>query len=137
MMRRHRTILARSFAAARLFCTLAFICFCSSETALALDPNESLAHYGHDVWQREQGLPHNSIHSILQSRDGYIWLATEEGLVRFDGVRFKVFDSQNTRELGSNVIQFLFEDAEGSLWIGTTGGVTRLRRNRFTAFTTR
>src|SRR5882672_10955288 len=100
MMRRHRTIIARSFAATNLVCTVAFICLCLSETALALDPHAPLAHYGHDVWQREQGLPHNSIHSILQGRDGYIWLATEEGLVRFDGVRFKVFDSRNTREIG-------------------------------------
>jgi ligand-binding sensor domain-containing protein/anti-sigma regulatory factor (Ser/Thr protein kinase) len=133
-MRDPRTIVATCLTGA-LLCTVLLIRL--SGTALALDPNKSLIEYGHDVWKREHGLPHNSIHAILQDRDGYLWLATEEGVVRFDGVRFTVFDSQNTPELRSNRIQSLFEDSAGSLWIGTTGGLTRLQHRKFTAFTKR
>ena len=107
---------------------------CSTGLVFALDPSRLLNQFGHDVWQREQGLPNNTIHAILQTQDGYLWLATEEGLVRFDGVRFKVFDTQNTPEIASNQIQFLFEDKEGVLWIGTAGGLTRYKDQQFNPF---
>jgi ligand-binding sensor domain-containing protein len=118
------------------FVCAALVCVFYDEAALALDRNRPLARYGHDVWQREQGLPNNTIHVIVQTRDGYIWLATDGGLVRFDGVHFDVFDSQNTPEIPSNQIQFLLEDKRGTLWIGTTRGLTRLQDKRFTGFTT-
>src|SRR6202040_643977 len=88
--------------------------------------------YSFDVWQTEQGLPQNSVTSIVQTRDGYLWLGTYNGLVRFDGVRFKVFDSSNTPEFQGSRITSLFEDGEGSLWIGhETGNLTRLRSGSF------
>lgn len=107
----------------------------ASSTGFALDPSRLLSQFGHDVWQREQGLPNSTIHAILQTQDGYLWLATEEGLVRFDGVRFKVFDAQNTPEIASNQIQFLFEDKQGELWIGTAAGLARYRGQQFKPFT--
>src|SRR5260221_3411011 len=116
-------------------CSIALIAFFWIQTAHALDPARSLKRYGHNVWQREQGLPNNTIRVILQTRDGYIWLGTEEGLARFDGVHFKIFDSQNTPEISSNQIKFLLEDQHGRLWIGTTGGLTRFENLKFTAFT--
>src|SRR5882762_4839782 len=94
-------------------CCCIVICACSTGLVFALDPSRLLNQFGHDIWQREQGLPNNTIRAILQTHDGYLWLATEEGLVRFDGVRFKVFDTQNTREIASNQIQLLFEDKKG------------------------
>ncbi|MDB6112051.1 MAG: hypothetical protein JWR69_3801, partial [Pedosphaera sp.] len=88
--------------------------------------------YSFDVWQTEQGLPQNSVTSIVQTRDGYLWLGTYNGLVRFDGVRFKVFDSSNTPEFQGSRITSLFEDEGGSLWIGhETGNLTRLRNGNF------
>jgi ligand-binding sensor domain-containing protein/two-component sensor histidine kinase len=93
-----------------------------------------LRDYGRDVWQREQGLPSNTIRSILQTSDGYLWLATDEGLVRFDGIRFRTFDTRNTPELKSNEIQVLFEAKDQSLWIGTGAGAARVRDGRFVAF---
>src|SRR5258708_21808134 len=66
------------------------------QAAQALDPSRTLTRYGHDVWQREQGLPNNTVRAILQTREGYIWLATEEGLARFDGVHFKVWRKART-----------------------------------------
>jgi ligand-binding sensor domain-containing protein len=86
------------------------------------------------VWQTEQGLPQDSVTAIVQTRDGYLWLGTYNGLVRFDGARFKIFDTSNTPVLGDNRITSLFEDADGTLWIGhETGGLTRWRAGKFTA----
>jgi ligand-binding sensor domain-containing protein len=97
---------------------------------------EAAAHpYLIDVWQTDRGLPHNSVTSILQTRDGYLWFGTFNGLVRFDGVRFKIFDAGNTPGLKSNRILKLYEDRQGRLWIGTeTGGLTRYSEGRFLAF---
>ncbi|PYP89293.1 MAG: hypothetical protein DMF61_03500 [Blastocatellia bacterium AA13] len=105
--------------------------------ALALDPRKAVTQYGHDFWQTEHGLPQNSVNAIAQTRDGYLWFGTQEGLVRFDGVRFTVFDIKNTKELKSSYITALFEDDSGSLWIGTNGGgLTKLRNGVFTTYNT-
>ncbi len=107
-------------------------------TAGALDPQKAITQYIHDVWQIEDGLPQNTITVIHQTRDGYIWLGTQEGLVRFDGVRFTVFDKKNTEDIKDSHILTLFEDHEGSLWIGTYGGgLNRLKDGEFTAYTTK
>jgi ligand-binding sensor domain-containing protein len=96
--------------------------------------SSSVSDYSIDVWQTEQGLPQDSVTAIVQTRDGYLWLGTYNGLVRFDGVRFKIFDTSNTPELGDSRITSLFEDADGTLWIGhETGGLTQLRAGKFTA----
>jgi ligand-binding sensor domain-containing protein len=74
----------------------------------------------------EQGLPQNKVTAIVQTHDGYLWVGTYNGLARFDGVRFTVFDDSNTPELRSSRITSLFEAADDALWIGTeSGGVTR------------
>lgn len=107
-------------------------------TAAALDGAQSISQYVHDKWTSEQGLPQNTVDAILQTRDGYLWLATWEGIVRFDGARFVTFDSSSTPALGSNIIQALFEDEAGDLWIGTRGGgLTRRHAGRFETLTTR
>jgi signal transduction histidine kinase/ligand-binding sensor domain-containing protein/CheY-like chemotaxis protein len=103
----------------------------------ALDPATPLTRFMLDEWQSEQGLPQNSVTSVLQTRDGYLWLGTQEGLVRFDGVRFTIFDTRNTPEIGHNFVLTLMEDRRGTLWIGTYGGVTRLAGGRFTHFSTK
>ncbi len=108
-----------------------------SPAAPALDPRKGLTQYVHDSWQAEQGLPQNSVTAITQTRDGYLWLGTQEGLVRFDGVRFTVFDTRSTPELGNNFVLCLLEDRAGRLWIGTYGGLTKLESGRFTRYTTR
>jgi signal transduction histidine kinase/sugar lactone lactonase YvrE len=94
--------------------------------------------YIFDSWGTEEGLPQTSVNSIVQTPDGYLWLATYGGLVRFDGVRFTVFDSENTPALESNRITTLFADRDGGLWIGAEGsGLTLLRGGAFTAYTER
>jgi ligand-binding sensor domain-containing protein/signal transduction histidine kinase len=80
------------------------------------------------------GLPSSQVHGILQSRNGYLWIATFNGLARFDGVSFKVFNSANTPQLRNSLINCLFQDKEGRLWIGSaTGEITWLDDTGFHA----
>ena len=105
--------------------------------SFALDPKKAITQYSHNVWQAESGLPQNSVNTMIQTRDGYLWLGTQEGLVRFDGVRFVVFNSKNVAGLKLNYITALFEDAQGTLWIGTNGGgVSRFKDGKFTNYST-
>jgi signal transduction histidine kinase/ligand-binding sensor domain-containing protein/CheY-like chemotaxis protein/HPt (histidine-containing phosphotransfer) domain-containing protein len=107
--------------------------------ALALPPpafplaaGENHPPYRLESWQNEQGLPQNTVASIAQTPDGYLWLATQEGLVRFDGVRFQIFLATNAPGLASSSIFRLVAAADGTLWIGTDGGgLGRLQGGKF------
>jgi diguanylate cyclase (GGDEF)-like protein len=104
-------------------------------SALALDPTRALTQARLSLWTSDAGLPQNTIEAIVQTRDGYLWLGTEEGLVRFDGVRFVISDRQSAPELRSSFVSSLFEAPDGTLWIGTYGGgLARLRNGRIEAF---
>ncbi|HEY9153661.1 MAG TPA: two-component regulator propeller domain-containing protein [Opitutaceae bacterium] len=84
------------------------------------------------VWQTDDGLPNNAITSVVQTRDGYMWVGTFDGLARFDGQRFQVFNPTNTPALDDLRAVSLFEDTGGTLWIGhETGAVTRYRDGHF------
>jgi ligand-binding sensor domain-containing protein/signal transduction histidine kinase len=84
-------------------------------------------------WDTDRGLPQNSVTSIIQTRDGYLWLGTQNGLVRFDGIRFVVFDESNTPGLNSSRIVKLFEDRQRNLWVGTeTAGVVLIKEGQVT-----
>jgi signal transduction histidine kinase/ligand-binding sensor domain-containing protein len=84
-------------------------------------------------WQREQGLPQNSVRALAQTRDGYLWIGSDDGVVRFDGVRFVSFGLREG--LRSGPVRTLFEDSRGALWIGTLGsGLTRWQNGQFTTF---
>lgn len=104
--------------------------------AFALDSRDTLAQYGRQTWLTENGLPQNTVRAILQSRQGYIWLATEGGLVRFDGVRFAVFDTEIAPALKSNNITSLLEDRAGVLWFGTSEGLGRMESGAIRSYTT-
>jgi signal transduction histidine kinase/ligand-binding sensor domain-containing protein len=89
-------------------------------------------------WTTDNGLPQNSIQALLQTRDGYLWMSTLDGLVRFDGLNFRIFNRQNTPALTTNGFQYfaLLEDRQGCLWAGTlTGGAVRVCDGIFTLFT--
>jgi ligand-binding sensor domain-containing protein/signal transduction histidine kinase len=93
--------------------------------------------YHIDSWTTEKGLPQNTVHALLQTRDGYLWLATSGGLVRFDGVTFTVFAVGAPDGLRSVRIRALLEDHTGALWIGTEhGGIARYTDGHFTTYTT-
>jgi ligand-binding sensor domain-containing protein/signal transduction histidine kinase len=97
----------------------------------ALDPGRAVTQYKIDTWNDETGLPQNSIRALLQTSDGYLWIGTEEGLTRFDGVRFTTFDEDNTPEITNNYILSLFEDNEKNLWIGTRDGLLAFKNGTF------
>jgi signal transduction histidine kinase/ligand-binding sensor domain-containing protein len=93
----------------------------------------SIAQYTLEVWNTERGLPQNSVSCITQTGDGYIWLGTQEGIVRFDGVRFTTFDKHNTPAIKNNYITALHVDRKKRLWIGTyDGGVLSYAEGAFT-----
>ncbi|MBV9502876.1 MAG: ATP-binding protein [Acidobacteriaceae bacterium] len=119
--------------ASRIACAVAIVC----PVAFGLDPAQHVAQYGHQTWRTETGLPQNSVHAIVQSQDGFIWLGTEGGLVRFDGTHFLVYDLHNTPQLGSNSIRSIVEDADKALWVGTANGLARFQNGEVTRFSTK
>ena len=80
------------------------------------------APYTVETWGTEDGLPQSSVISVIQTRDGYLWLGTLKGLVRFDGNQFTIFNEFNTPGLKSDQIVFLFEDSHTNLWVGADSG---------------
>lgn len=85
-------------------------------------------------WRVEHGLPENNINGVLQTRDGYLWIATWNGLARFDGVRFVRFGLADG--LKTTATYLLHEDRQGNLWVGTyDGGVSLYRDGQFRSFT--
>jgi signal transduction histidine kinase/ligand-binding sensor domain-containing protein/DNA-binding response OmpR family regulator len=101
-------------------------------TSAALDPRTLISQYASDHWRTRDGLPQASVGAIAQTPDGYIWLATEEGLVRFDGVRFTVFDTTNSA-LTDNYISGLNSGRDGSLWVRTPDTLYRYRAGTLVA----
>jgi ligand-binding sensor domain-containing protein len=86
------------------------------------------------AWGTRDGLPQNTVTAMVQTRDGYLWLGTFGGLVRFDGHAFTVFNPGNTAGLASARITALLEDRRGTLWIGTESGLTRYEHGRFGSY---
>lgn len=105
-------------------------------SASALEPTTPLANFGRQSWVMENGLPQNTVQALAQTRDGFIWLGTEVGLVRFDGNNFVLFDQKSRPALPSNDAQRLLSTDDGSLWVATDGGVARLQNGSVTSFTT-
>ncbi len=94
------------------------------------------ASYGVDFWREPEGFSQSRVRAIVQTRDGYIWLGTDGGLVRFNGENFTAFTTR-TGALKDDEVWALQEDADGGLWIGTYGGgLTLLKDGRFRTFTT-
>jgi len=92
---------------------LPLICIAASTAAVA--------QYRFDVRTTDNGLPNNFVYAVAQTRDGYLWFTTLDGLARYDGVRITVFNTSNSPNLPSNRLTDLCEDRAGALWIGTEG----------------
>jgi signal transduction histidine kinase len=97
----------------------------------ALEPTTPLAEFGRQSWAMENGLPQNSVHALVQTRDGFIWLGTEAGLVRFDGISFLVLDQHSRPAIPSGDIRSLVETPDGTLWVGTAEGLARWKDGAF------
>ncbi len=94
----------------------------------------TVSRHSYDIWPLEAGWQPNTVTSLMQSQDGYLWLGTYNGLVRFDGVSLTVFDSGNTPGLPNSRITALHQDPRGVIWIGhETGELTQFAARRFTA----
>jgi signal transduction histidine kinase/ligand-binding sensor domain-containing protein len=97
---------------------------------------DALAQYEFDHWTTDDGLPQNTVNAILQTRDGYLWLATFDGLARFDGLQFAVFNKVNTKGIGGNRFDTLFEDSQGALWAVTDDSwLVKYQAGVFTTYT--
>jgi signal transduction histidine kinase/ligand-binding sensor domain-containing protein len=86
-----------------------------------IDPSRDLSHYIRDQWGRSKGFPGGQVYAITQTRDGYLWIGAEKGLVRFDGLNFRLFHHANTPSLPVGPILGLESDVEGGLWIRLQG----------------
>ena len=118
-----------------LFCLIRMVC--TPHAAGALDTDKSLAQCRLDVWTTKDGLPPEAINAMAQTPDGYLWFATDAGLVRFDGVTFQIFNSRNTPGLARSGITSLMVTRQGQLWLGTDGaGFGPFENNKFTPFQT-
>jgi ligand-binding sensor domain-containing protein len=108
-----------------------------SSPLFALDPKKRITQYDIRVYKAKDGLPMNDMKDVFQDSKGYLWLACQEGFVRFDGARFVLFDKSNCPGLRENFIYDIEEDWEGNLWLGTNGGgVSRFDGKSCTTFDT-
>ncbi len=93
----------------------------------ALDPHKQIGQYGHDSWTSQRGLPGEAVYQILQTRDGYLWIRTDAGLARFDGVRFVSMDA----EIAADPVRAICMSADGDLLIRTTSRTVIYKDGRF------
>ncbi|NIM12965.1 MAG: hypothetical protein GTO45_12630 [Candidatus Aminicenantes bacterium] len=100
-----------------------------------LDPQKQITQYIHKKWTTDDGLPENNISDILQTSDGYLWIGTGSGLVRFDGVTFDVFNKGSISGIPDNRITVLYETRDKTLWAGTRGGLIMFKNGEFKSFT--
>ncbi|HEY5212853.1 MAG TPA: two-component regulator propeller domain-containing protein, partial [Acidobacteriaceae bacterium] len=95
---------------------------------------QDLRYLSQQAWSTEEGLPQSSVHGVAQTSDGYLWIATEGGLARFDGVSFKVFHHANEPAFASDDVCCLLATAGDGLWIGTADGVVQMEHGKFRRF---
>ncbi len=106
------------------------ICAIAVWPVCALDSSKTLTQYAHRTWGQEEGLLQPTIYSILQSHDGFLWLGTQDSLIRFDGIHFREFESAAEAGLQRTLIRSLAEDIDGNLWVASLGsGAVRISPN--------
>ena len=99
--------------------------------SLALNPALQSTQYVLDNWQIADGLPQNTVQALARTPDGYLWIGTQEGLARYDGARFVVFEPGNESAISTKNITALHVDKAGTLWIGTRSGLAVFEHGRF------
>src|SRR5215813_572390 len=105
-----------------------------SPKVAGLDPSRKISQYGHNMWRIQDGYLPAPPEAIAQTRDGYLWIGTDAGLVRFDGVRFVPWASTRREKLPSDQIFYLLAASDGSLWIGTGKGLARWKDGTLTTY---
>jgi signal transduction histidine kinase/ligand-binding sensor domain-containing protein len=104
-------------------------------TAWALDPHRHVTQFGHSAWRTQDGFVNRPV-AVTQTADGYVWIATQDGLVRFDGVKFTLWSPLPGESLPSPRLNALLGARDGSLWIGTIAGLSRLKDGHLFNYTT-
>ena len=104
----------------------------SAAPAYGLDPAKPFSDFARDDWSAEQGLPQITVLAMAQGPDGYLWIGTQGGLARFDGIRFRNFTPDEVPELPGLWVQAMLVDKSGRLWIGTYKGLASYKEGRFT-----
>ena len=102
------------------------VSLCSERVVIALDPNYLLTQYRQSTWNRLNGMPQGSALTLTQSADGYIWIGTQRGLVRFDGSKFAVA-AQDNLDLSEQPVNALKASRAGVLWAATAKGIYQIR----------
>ncbi len=97
-------------------------------------PQKSSLRLGFTLWTIKEGLPSQGLRTIFQDSNGYIWLASYEGLIRYDGFEFTLFNSQNTKAFNNNICENIVEDNKQTLWILTRGGLIYYKDKKFSQF---
>ncbi|MEW6758298.1 MAG: diguanylate cyclase [Acidobacteriota bacterium] len=118
-------------------CALAALLVLHSPFVLALDPTVAVTQCAALTLGLNRELPDGTVTALAQTRDGYLWIGTTEGLARFDGARSTVFTAGNSPGLPSSYVTALEAVSDGSLWIGTANGLSHYRDGSFESFTTR
>ena len=112
----------------------AFLLLACCPSAFALNPELDVSQYAHTSWTIRDGFPKSEVSSIAQTPDGYLWLGTESGLFRFDGVKHAQWRPPANQELPSNWIFSLLVGRDGTLWIGTEKGLASWKDGKFTQY---
>src|SRR6266571_5607905 len=113
---------------------LACLLLASCPWAFALDPALDISQYAHTSWKIREGFSKGRISAIAQTPDGYLWLGTEFGLLRFDGVRNVLWQPPPDERLPSNYIVRLLAARDGTLWIGTWKGLASWKGGKLTQY---
>jgi PAS domain S-box-containing protein len=114
---------------------LCFVLLCFTPGPVhALDTSRQISQYGHTAWRIEDGVFAGAPNVMAQTTDGYLWIGTQAGLMRFDGVRFVSWRPPERSELPSSRINSLLGARDGSLWIGTSAGLARWRNGSLTNY---
>jgi len=100
--------------------------FCFATSLWAVDPGRYISQYAHTAWRIQDGVFSGTPNAIVQTRDGYVWIGTQSGLVRFDGVRFVPWVPPNGKHVSEGIFSLL-AGRDGSLWIGTGAHLSRLK----------
>ena len=118
----------------RVVIAIFVVCGWGVSSGWAVSPSRAPHHYVYDGWQIDTGLPQNFVKKVTQTPDGYLWLATQEGLVRYDGLQFRTYNQFNTPTMLEPEINDLLVGVKGELWVASRSGLLKLEGGKFTRF---
>src|ERR1700733_999897 len=119
---------------ARQYAVAVGVLFACCISAFALNPALDVSQYAHTFWKNRDGFARSEIDAIAQTADGYLWLATQFGILRFDGVRTTPWQPPPGQRLPSDHVLRLLSARDGALWIGTANGLASWKNGKLRAY---